>query len=61
MNYIDFYDIIQFDNIGNKKGKGNFKSRRYTSDLAQIRGTKFYQKPNYSHFELERLKELKKT
>lgn len=51
---------MQIDNIGMKKGKGNFKSRRYPSDLALIRGTKFHSKPNYNLFESERLKEIKK-
>lgn len=59
MNTIKFYDIMQIDNISKKKGKGNFKSRRFASDLALIRGTKFFSKPHYNRFELERLKEIK--
>ncbi|KAL4482786.1 hypothetical protein ABPG72_022346 [Tetrahymena utriculariae] len=61
MNTIKFYDIIQIDNIGKKKGKGNFKSRRYPSDLALIRGTKFFSKPNYNNFEQSQLKKLKNS
>ncbi|EAR84118.2 hypothetical protein TTHERM_00723030 (macronuclear) [Tetrahymena thermophila SB210] len=61
MNTIKFYDIMQVDNLGKKKGKGNFKSRRYPSDLALIRGTKFFSKPNYSNFEQSQLKQLKNS
>lgn len=50
-NNIHFYDIPQFDNPSKKKGKNNFKSRRFPSDLSLIRGTKFYTKPNYNDFE----------
>jgi len=75
MNNIHFYDIQQIPDANNKNAsshnvantKGNksstkhtYHSRRFPSDLALIRGTKFFNSPTYNEFEKERIKEIKK-
>jgi len=58
MNSIAFYDIAKIENPRKKKGKTNYKSRRIPSDLALIRGTKFFTTPSYSEFEKQTLNSI---
>lgn len=75
MNNIHFYDIQQIPDANNKSStnhnatstksnksstKHAYHSRRFPSDLALIRGTKFFNPPSYNEFEKERIKEIKK-
>ena len=44
MNDINFYKIMAIDQIkAKKKNNTNFKSCQVLSDMALVRGTKFYQ------------------
>lgn len=49
---VNFYKILDIDQSRTKKNaKNNFKSTHVISDLAQIRGTKFYKAKPLSEFE----------
>lgn len=45
---------------GKKNTKNNYKSKRFPTDLAMLRGTKLYTKQAYTEFERNVLDELKK-
>ena len=57
INNINFYQIDQLEG-GNKdsmkkgtKQIGNYKSKRYLSDMVLLKGTKLYKKPDYNYYE----------
>lgn len=61
MNSIKFYDIMQIGENKKKKGASNFRSKRYASDLALVRGTKFFTNIEYNDYEKGILNDLKKS